>query len=157
MDRISIILQDKTTIEELAKDPEVQIKIKDAIVDALGKRSLKLMNANAEISDAVRTVSELIKKEIINQYCDGTGWSKTLKPEYKKLIADKAATEFNNLYIDSLLPLLNDLRAKVQRIYDSGAELWEKQVNEKIAHFDFNKVIQEAVQAEVGRRLGNRP
>ena len=63
MDKISLILQDKKTIEELAKDPEVQIRIKDAIVDALGKRSLKLMNANAEINNAVSTVSKAISKE----------------------------------------------------------------------------------------------
>ena len=43
MDKITILLQDITTISELAKDPEVQIKIKDAIIDGVKRRSLKSM------------------------------------------------------------------------------------------------------------------
>ena len=156
MDRISIILQDKTTIEELAKDPEVQIKIKDAIVDAIGKRSLKLMNANAEIRNAVSTVSTAIRSEIESQFCDTSSWTKHLKSTYKDLIHKEAAMEFNKLVEQEVNAQLDELRTRIRRICDSGAELWEKQVNEKIANFDFDKAINDAVQAEVARRLGKR-
>lgn len=156
MDRISIILQDKTTIEELAKDPEVQIKIKDAIVDALGKRSLKLMNANAEISNAISTISTAISREVEDMFCERGAWSKTLRSTYKDLIRREASEEFNKLVEQEVNAQLDGLRTRIRRICDSGAELWEKQVNEKIANFDFDKAINDAVQAEVARRLGKR-
>lgn len=38
MGKIILVLQDKETIKELAKDENVQIKIKDAIVDSIAKR-----------------------------------------------------------------------------------------------------------------------
>lgn len=156
MDRISIILQDKTTIEELAKDPEVQIKIKDAIVDALGKRSLKLMNANAEISKAVSTVSTAISREVKDMFCENVSWTTTLKDTYKDQIHREAASMFNKLVEQEVNAQLDGLRTRIQRICDTGAELWEKQVNKKIANFDFDKAINDAVQAEVARRLGKR-
>ena len=49
MDKITISLQDKETIKELAKDPDVQIKIKNAVLDGIGKRALKLSNLSDEI------------------------------------------------------------------------------------------------------------
>lgn len=156
MDRISIILQDKTTIEELAKDPEVQIRIKDAIVDALGKRSLKLMNANAEISNAVSTVSTAISREVEDMFFTNGARSKTLRSTYKDLIRMEAAAEFNNLVEQEVNAQLDGIRTRIQRVCDSGAELWERKVREKIANFDFDKAINEAVQAEVARRLGKR-
>lgn len=49
MDKITIILQDKETIKELAKDPDVQIKIKDAVIDGIGKRASKIANLSDDI------------------------------------------------------------------------------------------------------------
>lgn len=54
MDKITILLQDKQTIEKLAADPDVQIRIKDAILDGLAKRYVKTSNVVKDLLDNAR-------------------------------------------------------------------------------------------------------
>ena len=95
MDKITISLQDKETIKELAKDPDVQIKIKNAVLDGIGKRALKIANLSDEIISIMETdirnyfTEDAKRSFLIN--------SKVLKPEFKELIHEEANKAFYNI------------------------------------------------------------
>lgn len=91
MDKITIVLQDKTTIEDLAKSPEVQIRIKDAIIDKIGRRALKIANVTNEMIRAA-------KSEVRDHFLKGcSSYSPELKDEWKKLIREQARSEFQDM------------------------------------------------------------
>lgn len=92
MDKITIILQDKETIKELAKDPDVQIKIKDAVIDGIGKRALKIANLS---DDIIHKLEEDIRNYFTET--DNSMWNRrnVLKPEFKELIRKEANNAFN--------------------------------------------------------------
>ena len=92
MDKITIILQDKETIKELAKDPDVQIKIKDAVIDGIGKRASKIANLS---DDIIHKLEEDIRNYFTE--IDNSMWKKrnVLKPEFKELIRKEANNAFN--------------------------------------------------------------
>lgn len=50
---IKVILNDEKTIVELAKDPDVLVRIKDAIIDGVSRRVAKTIGS--ELEDRVRS------------------------------------------------------------------------------------------------------
>lgn len=86
MDKITILLQDITTISELAKDPEVQIKIKDAIIDGVKRRSLKSMNI----------IEDKLHRELYDELFEKT-WQRGLKQQYKKDLQKVAEETVKNV------------------------------------------------------------
>lgn len=87
MNRLTLILQDKSVIAELAKDEEVKIRIADAVIDGVRKRSSKIMDG----------ISDNISREIASQIYERNSWTKTLKPEIKVAIAKEATTVVRDL------------------------------------------------------------
>ena len=69
MNRINIFLNDKEIIEQIAKDPEVQIKIKNAILEGAIKRVAKLKEG----------ISEQIAKTLKDEMCKSSGWSLSMQ------------------------------------------------------------------------------
>lgn len=91
MDRLTIVLGDKTTIEELAKDPEVQIKIKDAIIEGIGRKCVKVAMGSKELKAAVQRVDEVAAKTFKEKFLEKSGWggfSDKLTPEYQEIVQD---------------------------------------------------------------------
>ena len=91
MDRLTIVLGDKTTIEELAKDPEVQIKIKDAIIEGIGRKCVKVAMSSKELKAAVQRVDEVAAKAFKEKFLEKGGWggfSDKLTPEYQEIVQD---------------------------------------------------------------------
>ena len=134
MDRITILLQDKATIEKLAADPEVKIRIKDAVLDGVGKRALKLANITNDITKAAQ-------REIYNEFfVDGP--THILKAEYKNLIKKRARTEMNMFLEEEIKECEKELREAIRS--------WKLEVLEKLNEYDIEKDIRE-VAAEVIR------
>ena len=104
MDKITISLQDKETIKELAKDPDVQIKIKDAILDGIGKRALKIGNLSDEIiaimEDDIRNYFTEKETHSIFRNCT------VLKPEFRELIHEEANKTFLSIADKELIDII---------------------------------------------------
>ena len=75
MSTVKIMLNDAEEIRKLAEDPDVQVKIKEAIIDAIGKRAVKTLNneLGGHVDDVVRSfvyprgcyrLSEKVRKDI---------------------------------------------------------------------------------------------
>ena len=114
MDKITISLQDKETIKELAKDPDVQIKIKDAILDGIGKRALKIGNLSDEIiaimEDDIRNYFTEKETHSIFRNCT------VLKPEFRELIHEEANKTFLSIADKELIDMQKIIKSRVDEI-----------------------------------------
>lgn len=106
MNKLTLILQDKSVIAELAKDEEVKIRIADAVIDGVRKRSSKIMEG----------IANNISREIESQIYDKYAWSKALKPEIKEAIAKEASTIVRNLVREETKPLREEAIEKLREI-----------------------------------------
>lgn len=144
MDKITIILQDKETIKELAKDPDVQIKIKDAVIDGIGKRASKIANLS---DDIIHKLEEDIRNYFTES--DNSMWKNrnVLKPEFKELIRKEVNNAFNLSVSKELLDMhkiinnrLDEIKTIIMDRITNGLNL------EKIVSDAAEKVIKEKLK-----------
>lgn len=144
MDKITIILQDTETIKELAKDPDVQIKIKDAVLDGIGKRASKIANLS---DDIIHKLEEDIRNYFTET--DNSMWNRrnVLKPEFKELIHKEANNAFNLNVSKELLDMhkiinerLDEMKLIIMDRITNGLNL------EKIVSDAAEKVIREKLK-----------
>ena len=95
--KITIMLGDKDAILELAQDPDVQIKVKDAIAAAAAKMAGK--GINDALPDIVRKVAEKIDAEVLVRR---TAYKYSLSDTYKKLIKDEVDKAVNKIITDAV-------------------------------------------------------
>jgi hypothetical protein len=95
--KITIMLGDKDAILELAQDPDVQIKVKDAIAAAAAKMAGK--GINDALPDIVRKVAEKIDAEVLVRR---TAYNYSLSDTYKKLIKDEVDKAVNKIITDAV-------------------------------------------------------
>ena len=91
MDKLTIVLSDKTTVSELAKDPDVSIKIKDAILDGVMRRLNPVANA--------------VANSVINDVLVKNGWGNPtdkLTEKWEKVVRFKVAEVVSN-ELDSII------------------------------------------------------
>ena len=136
MDKITIVLQDKKTIGELAKDPEVQIKVKDAVIDAIGKRALKISNLQDEIIEKRR-------KELWDFFFDKGWYGRNLKEEFRTEIRNQAKAEFNDLIRNELQEMKEWIKSAINEKKEAMAKEVESYDIEEIIREVAEKVIKE--------------
>ena len=144
MDKITIILQDKETIKELAKDPDVQIKIKDAVIDCIGKRASKIANLS---DDIIHKLEEDIRNYFTET--DNSMWSRrnVLKPEFKELIRKEANNAFYLSVNKELLDMHKIINERLDEIKASIMDRIDNSLNlEKIVSDAAEKVIREKLK-----------
>ncbi len=137
MDKIIIVLQDKQTIEKLAADPEVQIRIKDSIIDGIGKRSAKLLNIT---NDIVNSAKREIKTEFF-----GSSWGNVFTIEYKKLIKEQAKSELNHLVSEELKECSKEINNAIRS--------WRSEILKKLEEYDIEKDICEVAEKVIIEKL----
>ena len=119
---IKIMLNDRQSIEELAKDPEVQAKIKAAIVDEVAKRAAKAAQATLE-----RTIQSAVDLELDrfnfpsaqnpnNWFTRDSAWHRpTLRPDVRKKIRDhvREVLEHQMDELVSSLPEMDEIKREL--------------------------------------------
>ena len=131
--KLTIVLNDKDTLMELAKDPEMQIRVKDAVIDAIGKRALKIANiADTIIADA--------KKELKDEFFAKDSWGRAsgLKPELAQYVRSEARIEFNNMIADELSKLRNEIKQ-----YFTIRKL---EIKDKMENINIESIIREVAE-----------
>lgn len=144
MDKITIILQDKETINELAKDPDVQIKIKDAILDGIGKRASKIANLSNDIIS-------ILENDIRNYFTEKENgrWlsNTTLKPEFRELIHEEANKAFDKAVGNELIDMRKIINNRMNEIKLLITDTISNSFNlEKIVSGAAEKVIREKLK-----------
>lgn len=139
MDKITILLQDKQTIEKLAADPDVQLRIRDAILDGIGRRSMKLSGVASGI---VSAAEREIRKEFF-----GDTWRDVLKDEYKDVIKRQVRKETHILVNEEI----EECRIEISKTIRS----WKLDVLKKLKEYDFEKDIREVAEAVIKEKFKN--
>lgn len=134
MNKITLLLQDKEVINELAQDPDVQIRIKDAIIDGIKLRSLKHFNV----------VEDKIKEEMIRELFDGS-WQQRFRVKYQEKIKE------------GVKPLVSEIISEAQtccfeRINESFSELYNM-VRDRLDSLDIEQLIREEAQKVIEKKF----
>lgn len=137
MDKITFLLQDRQTIEKLAADPEVNIRIKDAILDGIGRRAVKFNNITSTLISAAQ-------KEIKQEFFGDT-WRDNLKDEYKNIIRNRAKEEFNRL--------VNEELGKCSIELNKAIKSWKSEVLKKLKEYDIEKDIREVAELVIRNKF----
>ena len=147
---IKMMLNDKSSIEELAKDPEIQIRIKDAIVDEIGKRAAKA--AQAALDSTIERAVELAmvrflkgKPNDVVKRCDL--WDHiVLSDKMMKAIQDAVDAKLTMAAFDyaEKFPESEELKKAIQRQVDYAKKV------------DVEKMIRESVDKIVKDRFGGK-
>ena len=146
---IKIMLNDQQSIEELAKDPEIQVKIKAAIVDEVAKRAAKAAQAVLE-----KTIESAVDLELDrfnfpsarnpnNWFTRDSAWHRpTLKPDVREKIRDHVRAVLTE-QMDELVNASPEM-AELKR------ELAEQVVNVRAMN------VKEMLKAEIGRVVSKK-
>lgn len=143
--KVKIMLNDKESIGELARDPEVQIRIKEAIIDEIGKRVVKIFRA--DLDDAIRLeVQSFTRPSKANEVFGKPSWgsepvlSAKMKTEVEEFVRTKVRREIDT----------------VVREFNANAEYIEafKRRKEEIEAYDFDAAIQKFIARKLANLFG---
>ena len=145
---VKMMFNDKEAVLELAKDPEVQVKIKTAIVDEAAKRAAKAIQAalNSTIEDAVNLAMVRFLKGKPNDVvkrCDM--WDRiVLSDKLMKAIQDAVDTKLTIAAFEypEKFPENKELKKAIQRQIDY------------VNKVDMEKMIRESIDRLVKERFG---
>lgn len=138
MDKITIVLQDKQTIEKLAAAPDVQLRIKDAIIDGIERRELKLQGITDDILNAAKSQ---IRKEFLEQI----GCKDFLSKEFKKVVDDQCRVAFRELVSEEILTFEEELSTAING--------WKERIKEDLNNYDLDKTIRVVVEEVVREKF----
>lgn len=121
---VKMMFNDKEAVLELAKDPEVQAKIKAAIVDEVAKRAAKAARAALEnsIEEAVNLEVDRFNfpsaRNPNNWFTRDNAWHRlTLKPDVREKIRDHVRAVLSEQMdtIVSSLPEMDEVRRELAK------------------------------------------
>lgn len=136
MNKLTLILQDKATIAEIAQDESVKIRIADAIIDGIRKRSSKVMEG----------ITLKITKQLVEEFYERDMWSSRLSEKVRIKISEEASSivsdivreETSKLH-DQVMKELKELRADMQkRIETMNVEPFIEKYVRQIVREKFN-------------------
>ena len=138
MNKFTLMLQDKEVIKELARDPEIQVKIKNSIVDEVKRRSSK------GIDGLMNELTESIRKELFDRV--GFYGSYSLKPSIRKLLENN----IENIVRDIIL----DLKLEIDRKISEEMNKYRASISSRLNEVDISQIIREEAAKIVERKFG---
>lgn len=156
MDNVRVNIQNKDLIKELIEsNPDLEVKINNAIVDGVSKRVLKnvLNQFDATLNRTFNEVSEKISKEFLD-FDNSSWWQKryNLKDDYKNHIRDIVRqTWFEEMYDDVSKvkeQILQDYKTSLQMACSKYVQQVENATN------NIDERIEKAVAKYFKERLG---
>ena len=147
--KLSLILNDPALIAEIAKDPEVQIRIKDAIIDGIGKRAVKLLNANAEIASVTSTVGQAISKQIRDQLTNGESLRPTRKTEYRKILEETLKDHVKTAALEISKEYSNEIKKRALESINA----WKSQMELELERNNIESIIRDQVNKYMNAKL----
>ena len=142
---VKIMLNDRDAILELAKDPEVEAKVKAAIVDEVGKRAAKAAQAalGTAIANAVdqeiRKFTTSSRRDPNNPFTQDTWGTVTLKPAVVSQIREHVRAELTRQVWDAVdeFPEKEEIRKELRKQVDVAKSM------------DIKKMLRESVEKVV--------
>lgn len=145
--KVKIMLNDKESITELANDPDVQIKIKNAIVDTIVKRTVKVLNDDImnQVRMAINKVIEDIKTQKDKTLSDIFEKGDWRGPSLTSTYRDYIRAEARNAMRCEVHEMIKELEVEMGKFY---SETYERRKKE-IEGYDFDKAVKEYIAKRV--------
>ena len=131
---IKIMLNKDEEIKELAKDPEVQVKIKAAIIDGVGARAAKAIQKELA-PDIYRTVRETV-------YSSGFGLKDSVKKDIEKHVEKAVDHAITTKLVDIMEKEFSSVVRKKADEYVKG-----------IDRMDLTSIVEKKVKEIIERKL----
>ena len=142
--KITIMLGDKDAILELAQDPNVQIKVKDAIAAAAAKMAGK--GIKDAFPDLVEKVAKQIDAEVLVRR---SSYNYSLSDKYKKLIKDEVDKAVNKIITDAVEEAMqtyhDEITEKIERYKTYLEERMERTDIDSIVNSRVDKYLRDRV------------
>ena len=155
MDNVRVNIQNKDLIKELIEsNPDLEVKINNAIIDGVSKRLLKnvLNEYDTTLNRAFNEVSEKLSKEFLDFEYGAWSTRYKLKDEYKNHIRDIVRqTWFEEMYNDVSKikeQILQDYKTSLQMACSKYVQQVENAVN------NIDERIEKAISKYFKERLG---
>ena len=142
--KITIMLGDKDAILELAQDPDVQIKVKDAIAAAAAKMAGK--GINDAFPDLVNKVAEQIDAEVLVRR---SSYNYSLSDKYKKLIKDEIDKAVNKIITDAVEEAMQTYHDEITE----KIERYKEYLEERMDSIDINSIVNSRVDKYLRDRV----
>lgn len=145
MNKISVILQDKEAIMEIAKDEDVQIKIKDAILAGVAKRV-----AHGVVGVDQSTLGKLmdnLKEQLFVEYSCRT-LSTTAKHKVQECVDKIISCEVINIQAE-MVKEVNERLKGISELLNLKLESYDKSFKSKLESFDFDGAIEKALDKKL--------
>lgn len=135
MNKLTLLLQDKEVIAEIAKDPEVQIKIKDAIVDGVVRRFSK--SSSIILDESTRALRE----ELFGR----NFYENTLNDKYKEVIKRTAT--------DVVADLVRKESKILNNIIENKFEFYKMLIIGKLEAVNVDQMIRDEIRKAVNEKF----
>lgn len=136
MNKFTLLLQDKEVIKELACDPEIQIKIKNSIVDEVKRRASK--GIDAVMNDVI--------KQVESELFENVGYfGKRLKPGIQKLLEKN----IEDIVTESVL----DKKQEIARTISESMDEYRAAIRLHLSEIDINQILREEAAKIIERKF----
>lgn len=132
MNKLTLILQDKETIAEIAQDESVKIRIADAIIDGIRKRSSKV----------VEGISLNITRQLEDEIYDKGMWSRNLSEKVRKKISKEASSIVSDLVREETSTLHDQVKKELKELRSD----MQKQIEEMNIEPIIEKYVRQIVR-----------
>ena len=151
MNKVSIVLQDKQIINELVNDPDFEIRIKDSIIDGIGKRAVKLMDANTTIKGVVEKISTAISDEMVKKvFTTDSYYRKKFREEIQERIEQEVSGEFEKCLSNEVRKLRDSLESE----FREELKQMKKEVSRKLESVDVESLVRKEARDVIEEKLG---
>lgn len=142
--KITIMLGDKDAILELAQNPDVQIKVKDAIAAAAVKMAGK--GIKDAFPDLVEKVAKQIDAEVLVRR---SSYNYSLSDKYKKLIKDEVDKAVNKIITDAVEEAMQTYHDEITE----KIERYKAYLEERMERTDIDSIVNSRVDKYLRDRV----
>ena len=160
MDKIQVLLQNEEYIKGLveASGGDFEVRIKNAIIDAVRKRSVDLLGEkNDKLMEVIKSAQKDVTDTCIDKYFTvlkdkwGYNGKTVLQDKYKKIIADTVETYVQRAIEGAIAAettkVITELHERLVSSYDAVASKF-------VQNFDFEKAFREEMQKYSAKKFG---
>lgn len=153
MDIVNITLQNEKLIEQLINSSdELRVRISNAIVDSIAKRTAKKVLANAD--EALKKALDRVEMEVSHKFLEysDSGWRQqyALKEEYKREIRNAVNDIWQAKIYESIDEVKQDIMDRYKLRLESSCDAYIRKLDDAIEHID------DKISAAVEKYFTNR-
>lgn len=143
--KLTILLNDKDLLSELIKDKDVQVRIKDAVIDGIGRRAVKLINAHDDFKSG-------IKRAVRDMIFDKKSWGNKFSMEFEPIIQNEIKSCLENYIKKSMYQHIdNVVENHLQEIYAEVKRYNQGLSRQILEQYDIEKMIKTEIANTVTR------